>query len=372
MSAKKRKQRLRSEQAARLSLALPERAAAVALKNGQRVSLYVRSVNSDGTARVQVAGADITAKSEMPRGFLLQAGQVLKGRVFFEEGKVYIRLAQPAEQRSSFARLLASSGIAPSESAYRALELFYASGMRIDPPALRQALTLAAAFTGREARAAEAAVLLLHKGLPLNKETLDAALAIIEGKALQDDAFSARESALRINPDGKGDRRQGQARGESQRKDAGEDAASAHAGGGEGSKSASSFWLEFTGQNLQYNMEDNCAKPAWFILPFKRDFAGTECTGSIRFLASSLRGRAIETRVTALSSFLGEEGAFSADFVLTESGCRFALAPEPQGRRARRLCAELAKALEGAGLASNVEFGAATAAAEFAPVDIEI
>ena len=368
MCAKKRKQSLRSEQAARLSLAVHERQAAVALKNGQRVSLYVRSVNGDGTVRVQVAGADITAKSEMPRGFLLQAGMLLKGRVFFEEGKVYIRLTPPAPaQAFSFSHLLSSSGIAPTEAAFCALELFYASGMRIDPPAIRQALSLAAAFYGKEARAAEAAVLLLHKGLPLNEETLKAALAIIEGKALQEDSSSAEENVLQINPDGKGERH---SKGDAG-KGASDGGASAQGGQGEGSKGGG-FWLEFTGQNLAFNKEDSCSKLTWFILPFKRDFAGAECTGSIRFLASGLGGRALETRVTVVSSLLEEEGGFSADFVVTEGGCRLALSPEPQGRRSERLAAELSKELEAAGLPSSVEYGIAAAAAGLSsPVDIE-
>ena len=338
---------------------MPERTAAVALKNGQRVSLYVRSVNSDGTVRVQVAGADVTAKSEMPRGFSLQAGQLLKGRVFFEEGKVYIRLAQPAAAKAfSFVHFLASNGIAPSDAALRALQLFCASGMRIEPPALRQALVLAAAFPGKEARAAEAATLILHKGLPLNEETLKAALAIMEGKI----------SALRINPDDEEEPRQAQERGARGGKGANDGLLS---GQGEGSKGASGFLAEFTGQNLQYNMEDSCAKPTWFILPFKRDFGGMECTGSIRFLASDLGERAIETRVTALSSSLEEEGGFSADFVLNEGGCRFSFSPEPQGKQAERLSLELSKMLLDAGLESAVEYGLGNAVAGLAPVDIE-
>ena len=341
---------------------MPERSAAAVLKSGQRVSLYVRSVNSDGTARVQVAGADIVAKSEMPRGFSLQAGMLLKGRVFFEDGKVYIRLAQPAaDQKASFSRLLASSGIAPSEAASRALQLFCASGMRIEPSLVRQALVAAAAFPKKEARAAEAAALILQKGLPLTGESVKLALAIIEGKT----------DVLRINPDGEEEPRSKGKRGESGGKSADDGLPSAHGGQGEGSREAGGFWAEFTGQNLQYNIEDNCAKPTWLILPFKRKFGGIDCTGSIRFLVDGAGTKALETRITAVSSSLEEAGGFSADFVLSESGCRFAFTPQPGGRQAKRLCAELSKMLEGARLSLPVEYGLGSSFAELAAVDIE-
>ena len=322
------------------------------MKDGQRVSLYVRSVSADGAARIQVAGADVIARTEMPEGSRLQAGMLLKGRVFFEDGKVCIRLARPGETASfSFSNLLASSGIAPSEAAVRALSIFYVSKMRIDPPAIRRALLLAAAFPGKEPRAAEAAALLLQKGLPLAEENVRLALAVVEGRALYADTSSRGLGGLQADPEGKG--------GQGARGESGGEGGMENAGGGqdEGSRGGGGFFAEFAGQNLLFDREDNLARPAWLIVPFKRELAGAECSGSIRFLAGGLGGKAIETRITVISSSLEEEGTFSADFVINEGGCGFAFSPEPGGRQAARLRAELSRALEAAGLASVAEYG---------------
>ncbi len=352
--------------------------AAVVLKNGQSVSLYVRSVNPDGTARIQVAGADITARSEMPPDLSLQPGSILKGRVFFENGRVYIRTAGLLFPRGfSFSSFLASNGISPSEAACRVLSFFHVSGMRMDPAVVRRVLFLAAAFPGKEPRAAEAAALLLWKGISLTEENLKAAVDILEGRIFAGDSFRVEDGVLPLNPDAErgknpesGGKRDGE-EAESGQKRGGKDRENAEAeAAGKMQSQSADFFNAFTGRNTGRTGEGADAGLSWHILPFKRNFGGMDCTGSIRFLVSSADGKAIETRVTAVSS--AEESGFSADFVFSESGCRFAVAPPPQERQAEKLAHELSKIVKGAGFAVPVEYGFGADFTEAKPVDIEI
>lgn len=348
---------------------------AVLLKNGQNVSLYVRSVNADGTARIQVAGADIVARSEMPQGFSLQAGSILKGNVFFEDGRVCIRVADSSLPSAfSFSSFLASSGISPSEAALHALSFFYVSGMRIEPSALRRVLSLAAAFPGKEARAAEAAALLLQKGIPLSEKSVKAAIDALEGRlpagAFSENVTTASEGVLQVNPDGGGGRqsteqkRSGGGKRGGAEAEGGEEAAC----GDEESRADIDFFSAFAGASKA----GEGSSPSWFILPYKRSFGGAECTGSIRFLASGLGGKAIETRITAVFSPLENTDAFSADFILSESECRFVFNPAPSGQAAARLSDELSRMLKGEGLPLPVQCGFDPSAFEAKSVNIEV
>lgn len=343
---------------------MPERReGAVLLKSGQSVSLYVRSVNPDGTARIQVAGADIAARSESPARLPLQAGAVLKGTVFFEGGKVYIKVNSPPQPGASpFSSFLASSGISPSDAAFHVLSFFYASGIRLEPSAIRRILQLALAFPQKELRACEAASLLYLRGLPLTEGNLRVALAALEGRL----PAGAEGGILPLNADaGRG---KGSSAGEEMQggKGQGEEGLYESEKGGQAPESRlryaandeDSQSLDFFSALAGWDAGKSAGQLEWRIIPFRRSFGKTECTGSIRFLADRAGGSALETRVTAVL----EDGS-SADFVIyqgqggREGGCRFSVLPSPSSKSLPRLSAELAKELRNAGLPFPVEYG---------------
>lgn len=330
-----------------LSFALPENEAAYArlLKNGQNVSLYVRSVQADGTVRVQVAGADITARTEMPPGFSLPAGSVLHGRVFFEGNRVYIRLAADAVPRSSsLSAFLLSLGLNPSPAAVFTLSFFYSSGMRIDPGDIRRITALAAAFPGREKRACEAASLLRQKGIPLTQENIRRALEILEGVSVLPDGNAEQDSSAGEKPEYPDAASPG-----NRQEEAG--------GGGEG----------FPEDAFLYgSASDTASGWDWYVLPFRRPFGGRVCTGSLRFLLHRFTGEAAETRITV------RDGGSCADFLVDGSRCRFVLQPEPAPAVCGKLAAELEASLQKAGLPVPVCTGGGEENLPVKPVDIEV
>ncbi len=356
-----------------LSFALPEkREGAVLLKNGQGVSLYVRSVNQDGTARIQVAGADVVARFETPAKFAVKAGALLKGTVFFENGSVYIRIANPPQPRAfPFASFLASSGISPSEAAFHTLAFFHVSGMRMDAAIIQRILHLAKAFPLMELRACEAASLLFSKGIPLTESNLKAAIDVLEGR-LTAEAMAAplsyKDAVLPFNEEASGgsgsnaDNEQGGKEKEEKNASNGFQYSPSEKEG-----ESLDFFSAFTGGKAKKDEDSASTRLDWHVLPFRRSFANLECTGSIRFLLDSARNKAVETRVTAAL----EDGS-SADFIVSESGCRFSLFPTPPSKALLRLSAELEKALKDEGIIAPVDYGFEANVFQAKPVNIEI
>ncbi len=302
--------------------------------------MYVRSVNPDGTLRVQLAGADITARTEMPGNLSVHAGSVLKGTVSFKDGKIYIKILPGSiQQNFSIFSFLASNGIPENPSAVFTAAFFYVSGRRLNPDEIKKIISLAGNFPGKEIRACEAASLLAQKGLPLTEENVMAALDVLEGRSI-----------IPPEPDMESDRNlQGQGNPDSGNPDAG---SGGKDGGGE-------FQDRFVSGDYEGDV-------LWYIYPYQREIAGKTCSGSLRVLFDRIACRTKESRLTFV------DGNSSADFILTEDSCRFEFYPEPAPFNLRKITAGLKRMMEDAGINMDVVYGLDENPPAVGTVDIEV
>lgn len=308
--------------------------------------MYVRSVNADGTLRIQIAGADITARSEMPGGFNVAPGSLLKGIVSFEDGRIYIKLL-PGSLRpeSPIFSFLASNGLPESPPAVFTASFFYASGKRLVPAEIKRIVSLAGDFPGKEFRACEAASLLSQKGIPLTAENLRIALEILEGRDMPL-VESVRDS---LEGEGSGAGGYGNSREGS--------------GGGEPEKKGNPSGWEFSRRFVSGDYESDYV---WYIYPYRRDFAGQVCTGSLRFLFDRLSRIEKESRLTFV------DGHSSADFILTGDACRFEIYPGSAPRLLEKFTGEIKKMMMASGLDMDVFYGFDETLPGGGTVDIEV
>lgn len=335
------------------------------MKNGQTVSLYVRSVNPDGTLRIQVAGVDVTARSEIPGRSPVSAGSVLKGTVFFEDGRVCIKIAQDASPRNfSTPAFLSAHGLPGSPAALFTAAFFYASGKRIDPDCIRRITALSAGFPGGEFHACEAAALLLQKGLPLTDENLRKAVRILEGGA-EDPSEAAENGASGEKKRGVGDGSPHQDFDAADSSDDSDGSGESSAADGEGRERAredgDGFYRRFT----EGGAEDE-ERFSWRVIPWRRDFAGRGCAGSVRFLIDNAVGATVETRISVM------DGAASADFIISGGVCRLETSA-PLGLREReKIAGELKRMADAADVGLDVVYGFGGDVPPVGSVDIEV
>lgn len=148
------------------------------IKEGSSVLVRILKQTGNNSYIASFAGGRFTVNSKEA----LKPGSTFMARVSFSDGKLNLskipseqNTAQNADAKnvvtssnaltSDVAALLQSLGVAPDSVSKTLLQTFYASGSRVDVNKLNRAKAAASKFEGREDEAAEAALILLEKGI---------------------------------------------------------------------------------------------------------------------------------------------------------------------------------------------------------------
>lgn len=148
------------------------------IKEGSSVLVRVLKQTGSNSYIASFAGGRFTVNSKEA----LKPGSAFMAKISFADGKLNLSKI-PSEQNTSqnadsknvvtssnaltsdVAALLQSLGVAPDSVSKTLLQTFYASGSRVDVNKLNRAKAAASKFEGREDEAAEAALILLEKGI---------------------------------------------------------------------------------------------------------------------------------------------------------------------------------------------------------------
>ncbi|HBG65897.1 MAG TPA: hypothetical protein DDW78_05440 [Treponema sp.] len=154
------------------------------LRGGSSVFVRVLADKGGGMYLVSLGGNRVSVASRLP----LQPGSSFRALVSVQDGKV---LLAPAKEPFSPAAvppdgspdaglfaLLAAEGFAPDDVTVKLLQFLQQGGFRVDKGLMERARRIAGRFPGREREAAEAAALLLEKGLAPTEAAVRELLAL--------------------------------------------------------------------------------------------------------------------------------------------------------------------------------------------------
>lgn len=146
------------------------------LREGNSVLVRILKQTGSNSYIASFAGGRFTVNSKDA----LKPGTTFMARLSFQNGKVnLVKIPQVQNQNSEpkavitssntltseIASLLQSLGVAPDSISKTLLQTFYATGSRVNVEKLNKARVAAMKFEGREEEAAEAALILLEKGI---------------------------------------------------------------------------------------------------------------------------------------------------------------------------------------------------------------
>lgn len=238
------------------------------IKSGSVVRADILGPAAGGGTLVRVAGQTITASNISKYA----PGDSLDVRVRFDGNTVFLHpVSAPSQNLSanSFTRL----GVSETDVVSCLIAFFQKINARLEGRAINSLVRLASRFPGKERRAAEAAAILLERGIEPDFGTVEKFVSCIEGKA---GYFSGEK------PDA-----------ETQNSD----------------RDFLAFINHKKGQDRH-----------WIVIPFRKIFSGQTCSGSVRFLLDSITGKHIETCITFVESLhcwdftiAGTECSFTAD-----------------------------------------------------------
>lgn len=254
------------------------------------VRVTVLSARGDGTARVRIGERTFVAAG-LQR---LVEGDSFDARISVVDDAVFVT---PERERidGGGADVFRSLGLPETPVSAFVVSFFRTIGRRLDPASLRSVLKSAARFPHKELRAAEAAAILVERGISPDDATVERMLRVMDGAG----------------------------------SDAGNDEDCEH------DRDFCAFVNHKKGQDLH-----------WIVIPFRNDIAGTPCAGSIRFLLDTTRNRSVECRISVRA------GSHDWDFSLTDAECTYAVNPEFPSVVFGQLVVYLRRCLEDAGITS--------------------
>ena len=139
--------------------------------------VFVRALKDLGGGKyaVSFAGGRFDVMSERA----LREGQTFRAQVSFAGGKVLLTPVQTGAQGG--AAFLQSLGFAADGIAQRIMQFLTQSGSRLDPGLMQKVRRLAQKFKGREAEAAESALVLEEKGIDSESPALEKLVDLLGG-----------------------------------------------------------------------------------------------------------------------------------------------------------------------------------------------
>ena len=196
----------------------PVQSAGNVLRGGASVFVRVLADNGGGQYLVSAGGSRISVASMLP----LEPGSTFRASVSVRDGRVLLvpETSAAAVQQESpelagagsspdamLAALLAAEGLAPDAVSVKLLQFLQQGGFRVDRALMDRARRMALRFPGREREAAEAAALLLEKGIAPTESAVQELLALAGGGASAGE--QPQDSAP--EPDGGGEGEDGEA-----------------------------------------------------------------------------------------------------------------------------------------------------------------
>ncbi|HPO02645.1 MAG TPA: hypothetical protein PL077_04820 [Treponemataceae bacterium] len=137
----------------------------LALKDGSEVSVTIVGREKNGTVLIKLGSRLVTASS-LP-GAICEPGTEFKALVSMRSGKAFLT---PLHAKTETFRPVLP-GIPNDQLSMHLISLMTRSGMRLDPDRMRSYLKIAAKHPDQAKEAAEAAMLLDGKDIPLNEKS---------------------------------------------------------------------------------------------------------------------------------------------------------------------------------------------------------
>lgn len=277
---------------------------------GTVVRVTVLSARAEGTLRVRIGDRTLIAAGLQK----LVPGDSFDARVSVEGGAVFL-LPESENIGGEIGNVYRSLGVPDTPLSAFVVSFFRTIGMRLENAQIRSVLKAAARFPGRELRAAEAAAILVERGIVPDEETVARMIRVMEGEGSGDD--SGRRGTC----------------GDGANADDVDDANNLD-------RDFCAFVNHKKGQTLH-----------WIVIPFRKIIADTLCSGSLRFLLDTaidrpFGNRAIQTRITVRA------GSHDWDFSLTGDACSFAVNPAFPSVVFGRLVVYLKRRLAEAGISA--------------------
>ena len=151
------------------------------LREGDFVFVKVLKNLGGSNYSVSFAGARFNVTSERA----LAEGQAFRARISLADGKVLLTpsdgSAAAAIMSDSSAALLQSLGLAADSVSARILQFLTQAGAKLDAALMQKVRRLAQSHKGKEAAAAEAALVLEEKGIDSDSSALDELLDLLDG-----------------------------------------------------------------------------------------------------------------------------------------------------------------------------------------------
>ena len=186
---------------------------AVSLREGSFVFVRVIGEKSDGTYTVLFEGSRFSVRADKP----MKAGDAFPARLTTDGRKLILlpdfsralnRAANNSKNlynsnifnlnnlsETDAAHYFNSLGLVPDELSRRIVSFMQLMGIRLDSDKAAFIREIAKKFPGHEQEAAEAAVILEEKGMPVTEEAIERLLGMISGCGSADNGFTAGVNA---------------------------------------------------------------------------------------------------------------------------------------------------------------------------------
>jgi len=252
------------------------------LKPGSIVRVIVLSASPDGTLRVRIGDRTYNAAGMRD----MHPGESFDVRIRYSDNAVILT---PVSSTLTPIRpdFFSSLGISETPVSVYLVSFFRQINAQILPETLRSIMKVASRFPGKELRAAEAAAILAERGIKIEDDTVARLIRIIEdgyGSAGFGDSGFAASGDESGNP------------GDAQDDELARD------------------FCAFVNHKKGHDMH-------WIVIPFRKDFSGVNCTGSVRFLLDAQKNETVETRVTFVESM------HTWEFSINNGVCSFTAEP---------------------------------------------
>ncbi len=155
----------------------------LALKDGSEVSVTIIGREKNGMVLIKLGSRLVTASS-LP-GAISEPGTAFKALVSMRSGKAFLT---PLHAKTETFRPVLP-GIPNDQLSTHLISLMTRSGMRLDPDRMRSYLKIAAKHPDQAKEAAEAAMLLDGKDIPLDERLIAIILAGFQGSADEKDSL---------------------------------------------------------------------------------------------------------------------------------------------------------------------------------------
>jgi len=246
------------------------------LKPGTIVRVTVLSSSPDGTLRVRIGERTYNAAGMRD----MRSGESFDVRIHYSDNTVILT---PVSSTLTPIRpdFFSSLGVPETPVAVYLVSFFRQINAQLLPETLRSIMKVASRFPGKEMRAAEAAAILAERGIKIEDDTVAKMIRTIED-GYGSGGYGNPESG---NPEA-----------------------------GNTDDDRSRDFCAFVNHKKGHDMH-------WIIIPFRKDFSGVPCTGSVRFLLDTQKNETIETRVTFIESMHNWE------FSINNGVCSFTAEP---------------------------------------------